>query len=183
MTNTILRVDASMRHDGSVTRELADIVEQQLGGEVIRRDLAKESMPFVDQTWIGANFTPAEDRTEAQNEKLAQSDSLIEELQAADTILLAIPVYNFAAPAAFKAWVDLIARARVTFKYTENGPVGLLQGKKAYVVNASGGVKIGSPMDFLSPYVRHVLGFVGITDVTFLDADQLREDPAAVLAS
>ncbi len=175
MTHNILRIDASMRQQGSVTRELADLVIAQLEGRVDNRDLAAESLPFVDQSWIGANFTPEQERRDEQRAALAQSDALSGELQKADTIVIALPIYNFSMPAAFKAWIDLIARARVTFKYTDQGPVGLLTGKKAYIVNASGGVPIGSPADFLSGYVRHVLKFVGITDVDFLDGSKLKE--------
>ncbi len=164
----ILRVDSSMRQDGSNTRAASDKLMNRLDGEVVVRDLAVEPIPFVDQQWIGANFTPDEERTAAQREALAFSDSLIEELKAADILVLGVPTYNFNIPAAFKAWIDLIARARLTFNYTKNGPVGLLEGKKAFVVNASGGVVLGSEQDFMSPYMRKVLGFVGITDVTFI---------------
>ena len=124
------------------------------------------------ESWVGANFTPDEARTAEQVQTLALSDTLIAELEAADTLVLGVPLYNFGVPAAFKAWIDLVARARKTFKYTENGPVGLLQDKKAYVVIASGGTKSGSEIDFATGYMRHLLGFLGITDVTFIAADQ-----------
>ena len=130
-------------------------------------------MPLISETWVGANFTPDENRSDGQKQVLELSDTLIAELETADTLVLGVPIYNFGAPAAFKAWVDLIARARKTFKYTETGPVGLLEGKKAYVVIASGGTQSGSEIDFATPYVRHVLGFVGIHDVTIIAADQL----------
>jgi len=111
---------------------------------------------------------------------LAHSDELIAELEAADTIVIGVPVYNFAIPAALKAWVDQIARARRTFRYTETGPEGLLKGKKAYLVVASGGVPVGSDYDFATGYLRHVLGFVGITDVTVIEAGQQMMDGEAV---
>ena len=130
-------------------------------------------MPILTEAWVGANFTPDDDRSAEQRETLALSDRLIAEIEAADTLVLGVPVYNFGVPAAFKAWIDLVARARKTFKYTENGPVGLLEGKKAYVVIASGGTPSGSEIDFATPYVRHVLGFLGIHDVSFVAADQL----------
>lgn len=109
--------------------------------------------------------------------KLALSDTLVGELKSADTIVIGTPVYNFAVPAALKAWIDLVARARETFQYTEDGPVGLLQGKKAYVIIASGGTKVGSEIDFAGNYLKHVLGFIGITDVTIVAADQLMMEP------
>ena len=98
------------------------------------------------------------------------------ELQAADTIVIGTPIYNFTSPASLKAWMDLVARPRVTFHYTENGPEGLLSGKKAIIAVASGGVPIGSDMDFLTPHLRHFLGFIGITDVEFVTAKDLVQE-------
>ena len=168
-TKTVLRVDASARKTGSATRALTDsLVESLAPANLITRDLADTPLPQVDESWVGANFTPAEDRTEAQKARLAQSDALVAELQQADTVVIGLPVYNFSVPAALKAWVDLIARAGVTFRYTAEGPEGLLTGKKVIVAFASGGVPIGSDYDFASKYLRHVLGFVGLTDVTFI---------------
>ena len=172
----IFRLDASMRHEGSLTRKRADALVSHLDGMVLHRDLASMPLPMIDEEWINANFTPEEKRTDAQNQKLSYSDELVKELQEADILVLAVPVYNFSMPAAFKAWVDLIARARLTFRYTENGPEGLLKDKKAYIVTASGGVPLGSPADHLSPYIKHVLGFVGVTDVVFLDSEKLDQD-------
>lgn len=170
MTNSILRIDASARRTGSVSRELTDSIIARLGAaNVVTRDLATP-LALVDESWVGANFTPAGDRTDEQKNALATSDMLVDELRAADTLVIGLPVYNFAVPAAFKAWIDQIVRAGETFRYTETGPVGLLTGKRAIVVLASGGVTLGSDWDFASGYVRHVLGFIGITDVTFIDA-------------
>lgn len=181
-TQKILKIDASARKDGSVTRQLADeLVTGLLGKHADARVLSRDvsgGLPFLDEEWVGANFTPASDRSAAQKLKLALSDTLVEELKAADTIVLGVPVYNFGIPAALKAWVDLVARAGVTFRYTETGPVGLLDGKKAYVLLASGGTQVGSDIDFASGYVKHVLGFLGITDVTLIAADQMMADSA-----
>ncbi len=179
--NTILQIDASARKTGSVTRELTGALVTQLlnkapDATVLTRDVS-QGLPFIDEDWVGANFTDPAERTAEQKLKLALSDTLVAELQAADTIVIAAPVYNFGIPAALKAWVDLIARARKTFQYTENGPVGLLTGKKAYVVAASGGTKVGSEIDFAVTYLKHVLSFVGITDVAVLAADELMIDP------
>ncbi|MFT6541519.1 MAG: FMN-dependent NADH-azoreductase [Maricaulis maris] len=174
----ILRVDASMRREGSVTRQLADaltgrLTASQPNATLTRRDLADNAPAFIDESWIGANFTPADARNDDQRATLARSDALVAELQAADTLVIATPIYNFAVPAALKAWIDLIARAGVTFKYTENGPVGLLTGKRAIIVLASGGTQSGSEIDFATPYLKHVLGFIGIHDVDIIAADQL----------
>ncbi|MEM9796783.1 MAG: NAD(P)H-dependent oxidoreductase [Pseudomonadota bacterium] len=176
---SILRIDASARDEGSVTRDLLDKIETRLGGEVTRRDLGGEALPQITGTWVGANFTPDDTRTEDQRSALALSDSLVAELKAADTILIGLPVYNFSVPASLKAWIDLVARLGITFKYTPEGPVGLLEGKRAIVAVASGGTKVGSEIDFATPYMRHILGFIGIHDVTFVTADALMADAEA----
>lgn len=183
MTNTILRIDASARHTGSVSRDLTDrIVARFAGANVVTRDLATP-LPLLDEVWIGANFTPPEDRTTAQQVALSLSDTLIAELRAADTIVIGLPIYNFSVPAAFKAWVDLVSRVGETFHYTDTGPKGLLSGKKAIIAYAAGGVAIGSDYDFASGYMRQILGFLGITDVTTVAADQVAVDAQASIQS
>ena len=186
-TNIILRIDASMRHTGSVTRALTDKLVARLsavapGSQVTRRDLAA-GVPLVDEAWIGANFTDPTERDAAQREALAASDELVAEIKAADTLVIGLPIYNFGVPAAFKAWVDMIARARETFRYTETGPEGLMTGKRALVVVASGGVPVGSAADFATPYVRHALAFIGITDVEFISAGGLMSGAEAAISS
>jgi FMN-dependent NADH-azoreductase len=173
----VLEVAASGRNDGSVSRMLsADLIgalEERHGTvDLTRRDLNK-GLPFVDDAWINANFTAPEERSAEQRAVLAESDALVAELKAADVLVIGSPIYNFGVPAALKAWVDMVARARLTFRYTETGPKGLLEGKKAYVVIASGGVPVDSPVDFATPYLRHALAFIGITDVEVIAAEQL----------
>ena len=183
MTQTILRIDASARRTGSVSRDLTDsIIARYEAPTVITRDLANP-IPLIDEDWIGANFTPADDRTPEEAAKLALSDELVAELQAADTLVIGLPIYNFSVPAALKAWIDQIARAGVTFRYSAEGPIGLLEGKRAIVAVASGGTEAGSDIDFATGYIRHVLGFIGITDVVFVKADRLMIDAEATLAS
>ena len=173
---TLLRIDASARKTGSVTRQLTDRITARLAPEtLITRDLST-ALPQIDEAWITANFTPPEARDTAQSQALALSDQLVAELQAADTIVFGLPVYNFSVPASLKAWIDLIARAGVTFRYTTNGPEGLLTDKRAIIALASGGTEFGSDIDFASGYLRHMLGFVGITDVTFIRADRSGND-------
>lgn len=185
-TSNILRIDASARKQGSVSRQLTDATISHLQGKgaqsVVTRDVS-EGVSFVNEAWVGATFTPAEQRTEAQKETLAGSDRLVEELIAADTLVIGTPIYNFSIPASLKAWIDMIARVGVTFRYTETGPVGLLEGKRAIVLVASGGTQIGSEIDFATPYLRQILKFVGITDVTFIAADALGQDAEAKIAS
>ena len=170
MTKTLL-IQSSARTDGSTTRTLARTLAEKLGGEVTTRDLTT-ALPQLDEAWIGANFTPDEDRTDTQRATLAQSDTLIAELQSADTLVIGLPIYNFGIPASLKAWIDLVARARVTFEYTPDGPRGLLTGKKAYIVVASGGTEALGDIDFATPHLRHVLGFLGISDVEVIAADR-----------
>jgi len=175
-TVKVLRIDASGRRDQSSTRALTDnlidaLEDRYSSVEVVRRDLAR-SIPHVDQNWIEANFTPEEERNAGHKQQLHYSDSLVDELKAADVIVIGVPIYNFGIPAALKAWVDMVARARLTFRYTENGPEGLLRGKKVYLVVASGGVAVDSEVDFATPYMRHALAFLGITDVEVITATQ-----------
>ena len=181
MTRTILHVDSSARREGSVTRDLSARITSRLeAAEVIRRDLATP-LPQLSEDWVNANFTPADQRSAEQQAVLAQSDALVEELQRADTIVIGTPVYNFTVPAALKAWIDLVARAGVTFRYTEDGPIGLLEGKRAIIALASGGTPAGSEIDFATTYLRHVLGFIGITEVEVVAADAMARDADAAL--
>ncbi|MCX4191468.1 FMN-dependent NADH-azoreductase [Methylophaga sp. OBS1] len=176
MNNSILLINSSSRIQGSVTRDisaqLVQQLQQQTGLSTIERDLA-DGIAFIDEQWVGANFTDPAERSAQQEAALAESDRLINELKQASHIVIAAPIYNFSVPAVVKAWIDQVARARVTFRYTENGPEGLLKGKKAYLVIASGGVPLGSEVDYASSYLRHVMGFLGIDDVTLVNANDL----------
>ena len=183
MTHTVLNIQASARHDGSVTRQLSDkILTEIAADQTITRDLAT-GLPLLDAAWLAANFTLADDRTDVQRETLALSDTLITEIKQADTIVIGSPVYNFSVPAVLKAWIDQIARVGVTFKYTPDGPVGLLSGKRAIIVIASGGTPVGSDIDYASDYLKHIMGFIGITDVTIIAADALGNDADAKIAA
>ncbi len=177
MTSTILHIDASARRSSSVSRDLsAQILDHLATGQVIRRDLA-DPLPQVGEDWVGANFTPPDQRSGAQKDILAQSDRLVDEIIRADILVIGLPIYNFSIPAAFKAWIDLVARVGLSFHYTDTGPKGLLGGKRVIIAIASGGTPIGSDGDFASGYLRHVLGFIGLTDVTFIAADALASNP------
>jgi len=184
----ILRIDSSARHSDSVSRELADRLIARLGAattgdiDVTIRDLST-GVPQLSESTLGAMWTPADDRTDDQNAELADADAAIAELFAADAIVIGLPIYNFGPPASLKAWADLVARAGTTFRYTADGPVGLVPNKPVYVVVASGGVPVGSPMDFSSTWITTFLGFLGLTDVTIIAADQLNIDPEGALAT
>ena len=184
-TLKILELNAAARYDGSTSRELvADLVaalEDRFGNtEITRRDLAK-GLPFIDEEWVTANFTSDEERNDHHRRVLAQSDELVAELQNADVLVIGSPIYNFSVPSVLKAWIDMVARARLTFRYTETGPKGLLEGKKAYIVVPSGGVAMGSDVDFATPYLRHALAFLGITDVEFIGAKGADRDGGQAL--
>ena len=179
-TQKLLHINSSGRFNGSVTREVSDrlvtyLKQQDSELEIIDRDLAA-GLPFVDESWIQANFTAPEERTDIQKDTLGFSDGLVAEIQNSQHIVIASPIYNFSIPAVLKAWVDQIARANLTFHYTETGPVGLLSNKKATVVMASGGVPIGSEMDMASPYIKFALAFIGITDTKIIDATKVNSD-------
>jgi FMN-dependent NADH-azoreductase len=174
--SNILYITASIRSDNdSISRglgqRLVDGLAAKSGAAVTTRDLAANDLPFVSAERFAANLAPAAERTPAQAELAAIADTLIAELQAADTIVIAAPVYNFGPPASLKAWADLVARVGTTFRYTATGPEGLLAGKKAYLAIASGGTPVGSDADFMTRWLTFFLGFLGINDVEMVAAD------------
>ena len=174
--SNILHITASIRSEAdSISRglgqRLVDGLAAKTGASVTTRDLAANDLPYVSAERFAANLTPAADRTPEQAQLAAIADELIAELQAADTIVIASPIYNFGPPASLKAWADLVARAGTTFRYTATGPEGLLTGKKAYLAIASGGTPVGSDIDFMSRWLTFFLGFIGITDVEIVAAD------------
>lgn len=180
----ILRIDASARKGGSVSRELTDALIARLpGADVTTRDLADAPVPHLTEDWVNGTFTPPEARSAAQNEALSLSDTLVAELQAADLLVISTGIYNFGVPSVLKAWVDQVARAGVTFQYGENGPEGLLTGTRAVIVSASGGTPAGAPHDFAVSWLKFVLGFLGITDVQVVEAAGMSGDAEATLAA
>ena len=186
MKHTILQVNASARHAGSVSRQLVSELVQSLStsesSQIIHRDVAS-GIAVVNDDWVAANLTKKEDRSDQHVAALQTSDALIEEVRQADTLVIGVPIYNFGIPASRKAWIDQICRAGETFSYTENGPIGLLKGKRAYLVITSGGVGSGSEVDFATNYMKHVLGFIGIDDVEIIAADRLMFDGEAKLTA
>ena len=173
-TTRILELSSSVRQDPSISRQLtADLdgalEDRHAHDEITRRDVGA-GLPFIDGAFARAKDTPPELVRPADEDVLALSNELVAELAAADVLVIGAPIYNFSIPATLKAWIDLVARPGLTFRYTEDGPEGLLKGKKAYVLVSSGGVPVGSPVDFATPYLRHALAFIGITDVEFIGA-------------
>jgi FMN-dependent NADH-azoreductase len=166
--STLLKIDVSSRGDRSMQQVHPD-------GKVIKRDIATTNLPFVEFPWITANITKVSARTEAQKTLLKLSDDLIAELQQADEYLIATPMYNYGIPAKLKAYVDHVVRAGLTFKMNADGSyAGLLSDKKATVIIASAGeYSPGAPaegMDTLKPYLREILGYIGVTDVAFIQS-------------
>ena len=177
---TILHLTSSIFGDGGQSSQLAEqFVAGFPGARVLRRDLSRDPLPHLDAERFGAFLSKPESRTPAQQRVLEESDALIAELKAADTIVIGLPMYNFGIPSQLKAYFDHIARAGVTFKYTDKGSVGLLGGKRAYVFAARGGLYQGTPRDTQTAYVREFLAFLGITDVQFVYAEGLAMGPAA----
>ncbi len=146
------------------------------------RDLGLTPHPAMDEAALGALFTPADKRTEEQNARVAENDALIAELFANDVVVIASPMINFGVPTQLKHWIDAVARAGTTFKYTATGPIGQVTGKKVYVVVAAGGVHRDQSTDGITPYLRTVLGFLGMTDVEFIYAEGLAMGPDAEAA-
>ncbi|MGE5952466.1 MAG: FMN-dependent NADH-azoreductase [Qipengyuania vulgaris] len=171
----ILHITASIRGEESVSRSLGTKLVEGLATKqdatVITRDLAKNDLPFIDAERHAANLAPYAERSDDQHALAKIADELIDELEAADTIVFSVPVYNFTVPATLKAWADLVARAGRTFQYTANGPEGLLTGKRVYITAASGGTGMGSEIDFMSPWLKFFLGFLGMHDVELVAAD------------
>lgn len=176
--SSLLRIDASPRGNASVSRRVGDAFTEawkaaHADGSLVERDLAVQQPTYVDIQWIQGAFTAPEQQTEAHKAALKLSDELIAELAAADEILVTLPLYNFSIPAVLKAWIDHIVRAGKTFAYVDGKPKGLLNDKPVTIVIAAGGKYQGTPVEFLdhaTPYLKTILGFMGITSVRFVDA-------------
>jgi len=181
---TILQVNTSiLGNEGQSTRLADEFVAELDADQVVVRDLARDPVPHLDAERFTAFITTKEKRTSEQEQFVAYSDGLISELKEADVIVLGLPMYNFGVPSMLKAYFDHVARAGITFRYTEKGPVGLLTGKKAYVLATRGGYYAGTPLDTQTEYVRAFLAFLGITDVEFVYAEGLAISEASKTAS
>ncbi|MFZ6730963.1 FMN-dependent NADH-azoreductase [Undibacterium sp. Ji42W] len=184
----ILQINSSARAQASHSTQLANslvevLLESTSGATVNVRDLGSTPHPILDETALQALFTPADQRTAEQQARVALDDALIAEIQSADVVVLGAPMYNFGISAQLKNWIDAISRAQVTFRYTANGPEGLLTGKKVYVVLTRGGLYRNTPNDTQMPYLKTFFGFLGMTDVEFVYAEGLAMGPDAEKAS
>jgi FMN-dependent NADH-azoreductase len=180
----ILQINSSARSEGSQSTRLANTIVERLkaaqpDADLTVRDLASNPQPALDEAALGALFTPAEQRSAGQQARVALDDALIAEVQAADVLVLGVPMYNFGVTTQLKNWIDAIARAKVTFQYTANGPEGLLKGKKIYIALTRGGFYRDTAADSQVPYLKMVLGFLGMTDIEFVYAEGMAMGPEA----
>ncbi len=184
----ILQINSSARSwtngQGSQSTRLASELVERLraanpGAALTLRDLTANPHPALDESALGALFTPAEARSAEQHARVALDQALIDEVKAADVIVIGVPMVNFGITSQLKNWIDAIAKAGVTFKYTATGPVGLIEGKKVYAVLTRGGVYRDQPHDTQVPYLRQTLGFLGISDIEFIYAEGLAMGPDA----
>jgi FMN-dependent NADH-azoreductase len=181
----ILQVNSSARTEGSHSTSLANALVERIragnpGATVTVRDLSRTPHLPLDESALQALFTPADKRTPEQAARVAQDDALISEIQAADVVVLGVPMYNFGVPGQLKNWIDAISRAQVTFRYTASGPEGLLKDKKVYVALTRGGLYRNTPSDTQVPYLRTIFSFLGLTDVQFVYAEGLAMGPEAL---
>ncbi len=180
----ILQINSSARSTGSESSRLADVIVAKISADkaatLVKRDLGANPHPALDEPTLQALFTPADQRTAEQAARVALDDALIAQVQAADVIVIGAPMYNFGMTVQLKGWFDAIARAGVTFRYTETGPVGLLAGKKVYVALTRGGMHRDGATDTQVPHLKTILGFLGMTDVQFVYAEGMGMGPDAV---
>lgn len=179
--HTVLQINSSLfgatGQSSKLAAEFAAALAASSGARLVVRDLARNPVPHLTAERFTAFATPAAERTLDQQRHVAESDALIEELRAADAVVLGLPMYNFGVPSTLKAYFDHLARAGVTFRYTADGPVGLLGGKRVYVVATRGGRHAGTATDMQTAFVRQFLGFIGLRDVEFIYAEGLALGP------
>jgi FMN-dependent NADH-azoreductase len=181
----ILQINSAARSSGANSTKVANSVSSRLlakhpSATIEVLDLAENPHPALDHDGLGALFTPIEHRTTAQHARVKLDDILIAQVQAADVLVLGVPMYNFGISSQLKNWIDAIAKAGVTFRYTESGPEGLITGKKVYVALARGGIYRDTPNDTQVPYLKMLLGFLGMTDVEFIYAEGFALGPESV---
>jgi FMN-dependent NADH-azoreductase len=186
MKQHILRINASLNPSLSNSRRLGDHLLSRLKLSPYNLSQTERDLPpdfaAITADWVAASYTAPDQRTSEQRQTLAFSDELVEELHQADQIVITTPMYNFGIPSVLKSWIDLIARVGETFKYTDQGPIGLLSDKPVTILISSGGTPVGGQMDFVSGYLRQVFTFIGLNQVTVIAADRLNVDTEASLS-
>ena len=179
---TVLHINSSAKLSHSNTRIIGQYLVDALGQPVVSRDLAQQPLPPISAEDLVAVHGSSDSQRASLQSQLTLSEQLIDELKNADTLVLGAPMYNFGIPATLKQWIDSICRAGVSFNYTEQGPVGLLDVKRAFIITATGGTPIGSEMDFASHYLEHICKFIGVADVFHIDASGSKGTPEQVIA-
>ncbi|KAA1245081.1 FMN-dependent NADH-azoreductase [Aquimarina sp. RZ0] len=184
----LLRIDGSPRKESSISRQLADILQQRLEQNepltVLHRDTYYDAqIKLGNNESVSAYFTPEEQQTDKQKEAVKSSNFLAKEFVEADLYIFAVPMYNFTVSAGLKTYIDLISRAGISFKYGEHGPEGLLKNKKAYVIITTGGTKLGSDVDYTSGYMKTILNFLGIIEIEFIASDEIMANPEKVITA
>jgi FMN-dependent NADH-azoreductase len=180
---SILHIDSSARLTGSNTRLIGQYLVNTLNTNVVHRDLAVHPLPPITAEDLMGVHGSSNDQRESLHTHLALSDQLIQELKDADTLVIGAAMYNFGIPASLKQWIDAICRAGVSFKYTDQGPIGLLNIKRAFIITATGGTPVGSSMDFASGYLAHICGFLGVKEVLHIDASGSKGSPEQIIES
>jgi len=181
----VWHIDSSSRdeqsHSRRITQQFIDSLSKKTAVESNPLNVAA-GLPFLTDAMIGSYFMPNEQRTAEQKSVISVSNDIVTSAKGADVWVIGVPIYNFSMPASFKAFIDLLCRAKETFTYTETGPVGLLENKQVFVVVASGGTEIGSDVDFLTPWLKHCLGFIGVENVHFIHADKYSQEKEEAIA-
>ena len=178
---TVLHINSSARLNHSNTRMIGHYLVDALGEPVVSRDLAQQALPPISAEDLIAVHGSSDNQSDSLQAQLTLSQQLIDELKNAETLVLGAPMYNFGIPASLKQWIDAICLAGVSFKYTEQGPVGLLNVRRAFIITATGGTPIGSEVDFASRYLEHICGFLGIPEVFHIDASGSKGTPEQVI--
>jgi FMN-dependent NADH-azoreductase len=180
---SILHIDSSARLTGSNTRIIGQYLVNSLNTTVVHRDLAVHPLPPITAEDLMGVHGSSNDQRDSLHTHLALSDQLIQELKDADTLVIGAAMYNFGIPASLKQWIDAICRAGVSFKYTDQGPVGLLNIKRAFIITATGGTPVGSSMDFASGYLAQICSFIGVEEVLHIDASGSKGSPEQIIES
>ncbi|MGK0293407.1 MAG: FMN-dependent NADH-azoreductase [Porticoccaceae bacterium] len=179
---SVLHINSSARLNHSNTRIIGQYLVDALGEPVVSRDLAQQALPPINAEDLVDVHGSSDSQRASLHAQLTLSEQLIDELKDAETLVLGAPMYNFGIPASLKQWIDAICRAGVSFKYSEQGPVGLLNVRRAFIITATGGTPIGSEMDFASRYLEHICRFLGIPEVFHIDASGSKGTPEQVIA-
>jgi len=180
---TVLHIDSSARLIGSNTRIIGQYLVDSLNTTSIHRDLAANPLPTISGEDLMGVHGSSDDKRASLHAHLALSNQLIDELKVADTLIIGAPMYNFGIAASLKQWIDAICRAGVSFKYSNQGPEGLLNIKRAFIITASGGTPVGSDMDFASDYLAHICSFIGVKEIFHIDASGSKGTPEQIIAS